>query len=77
MYHNPGEKPFINELPNVEDLEFIPEGRGMRIRIPQGIVEEVLSMEANHGEYNDYMKEDPSDVEPHFTLSTRYCIGDI
>ena len=51
-------------------LELIPEGRGVRIRLPQWKIDELVS-ELSSSDTEGDVEEDPSDLDPAFIITTR------
>ena len=56
---------------NPLSLELIPEGRGVRIRLPQWKIDELVSELSSSDTEGDVEEEDPSDLDPAFIITTR------
>ena len=52
-------------------LELIPEGRGVRIRLPQWKIDELVSELSSSDTEGDVEEEDPSDLDPAYIITTR------
>ena len=73
VYHNPPQLKQFDFLPTVDDLEFIPEGSGMRIRIPKYKVE--LALDKALDKTTDLQRDtrvEESDLTASFVVTTRY-----
>jgi len=73
LYHHPLNSSHLDFLPTFDDLEFIPEGRGIKIRIPEIHIQNAieagkaeLEFDIEHDKTND-----PSDLLPTLTVTTR------
>ena len=52
-------------------LELIPEGRGVRIRLPQWKIDELVPDLSSSDTEVDEEEEDPSDLDPAYIITTR------
>ena len=52
-------------------LELIPEGRGVRIRLPQWKIDELVPDLSSSDTEVDEKEEDPSDLDPAYIITTR------
>ena len=52
-------------------LELIPEGRGVRIRLPQWKIDELVPDLSSSDTEVDVEEEDPSDLDPAYIITTR------
>ena len=52
-------------------LELIPEGRGVRIRLPQWKIDELVPDLSSSDNEVDEKEEDPSDLDPAYIITTR------
>ena len=68
LYHNPPQLKHFDFLPTLDDLEFIPEGSGMRIRIPKYKVELALDKTTDH---QPDTRVEESDLTASFVVTTR------
>ena len=76
VYHNPPQLKHFEFLPTVDDLEFIPEGSGMRIRIPNSKVELALdkaldSVSDLQPDTSAVGEREESDLAASFVITTR------
>merc|ERR1719369_264701 len=73
LYHHPLDLSHLEFLPTFEDLEFTPEGRGVRIKISKKKINNAIKhAEAELGFDDENEKvEDPSDLQPSHTITTR------
>ena len=72
VYHNPPQLKHFDFLPTVDDLEFIPEGSGMRIRIPKHKVELALDKASNlQPDTRAEVGAEESDLTASFVVTTR------
>ena len=73
LYHHPLDLSHLDFLPTFEDLEFVPEGRGIRIRMPElkmkNAIEAAVKELGFDAEKDKSM--DPSDLLPSHTITTR------
>ena len=74
LYHHPVDLSHLDFLPTFDDLEFIPEGRGVRIRMPESKMKKAveaavkeLGVDTDDQDRNT----DPSDLLPSHTITTR------
>ena len=78
VYHNPPQLKHFDFLPTLDDLEFIPEGSGMRIRIPKYKVELALDKALDKALDNDLHPDtrvEESDLTASFVVTTRYSVS--
>ena len=76
VYHNPPQLKHFDFLPTLDDLEFIPEGSGMRIRIPKYKVE--LALDNALDKTTDHQPDtrvEESDLTASFVVTTRYSVS--
>ena len=73
LYHHPLDLSHLDFLPTFEDLEFVPEGRGVRIRMPELKMKNAIEAAVKElGFDTDQDKSmDPSDLLPSHTITTR------
>ena len=71
VYHNPPQLKQFEFLPTLDDLEFIPEGSGMRIRIPKQKVDLALE-KANDLVPQIETEDEKSDMSASFVITTRF-----
>ena len=73
LFHHPLDLSHLDFLPTFEDLEFVPEGRGVRIRIPENKMKlaiEKAGIELGFDDDDDKVA-DPSDLQPSHIITTR------
>ena len=70
VYHDPAELIQFEFLPTLDDLEFVPEGTGVRIRIPREKVDLALKTAADLNPDTSTENEE-SDLSPMFVITTR------
>ena len=77
VYHNPPQLKHFDFLPTLADLEFIPEGSGMRIRIPKHKVDlaldQALDQATSHlqPDTRAEAEDEESDLTASFVVTTR------
>ena len=73
LYHHPLDLSHLDFLPTFEDLEFVPEGMGIRIRMPELQMKNASEAAVNELGFDAEKDKsmDPSDLLPSYTITTR------
>ena len=74
LYHHPNLPSHSDSLPTYKDLEFIPDGRGVRIKMPSSTIQRAIEISKNIDGIDAQEKSfEKNDVEPIGAISTEYA----
>jgi len=74
LYHHPNLPSHSDFLPTYDDLEFIPDGRGVRIKMPLSKIQKAIEVSQNIDDIDAQDETfEKNDVEPIGAISTKYA----